>query len=57
MKASKRQVEKFRKVARELGCDGDKDAFEAKLKQITKAKRAERKPKKPTIVSSGGQHS
>ena len=38
MKAAKKQVEKFEKVARELGCDGDKDAFEAKLKQIAKAK-------------------
>ena len=38
MKASKSQVEKFRKAARELGCDGDKDAFEAKLKRIAKAK-------------------
>ncbi len=37
---------RFLEAARELGCDGDKDTFEAKLKQIAKAKRAERKPKR-----------
>ena len=42
---TKTQIEKFRNKARELSCDDDKSAFEAKLKQIAKTKRAESKPK------------
>jgi len=38
LKKSKKQVEKFKKVARELGCDNDKAAFEEKLKRIAEIK-------------------
>ena len=37
------QAQKFIEAAREPGCNDDRDAFEAKLKQIAKAKRAEGK--------------
>lgn len=33
----KAQVEKFKKAARELGCDDDEKAFDKVLKKITKA--------------------
>ena len=42
----KSQRRQFVEAAHELGCDDDKDAFEAKLKQIAKAKRVESKPKR-----------
>ncbi len=32
------QRARFIEAARELGCDDDKDAFEAKLKRLAKAK-------------------
>jgi hypothetical protein len=31
------QPDKFRQLARELGCDEDEEAFKAKLRQIAKA--------------------
>jgi hypothetical protein len=31
---AKPQIEKFREMARELGCDEDEDAFKAKLAQV-----------------------
>ena len=34
---SAKQVEAFRKVARELGCDEDEAAFEVRLRKIAKA--------------------
>ena len=33
----KPQPDKFRDLARELGCDEDEDAFKAKLRQIAKS--------------------
>jgi hypothetical protein len=36
-KQSKTQVQRFVAKARELGCDEDEAAFEAKLKKIAKA--------------------
>jgi len=35
--SGKKQVEAFRKKARELGCDEDEAAFEDRLKKIAKA--------------------
>ena len=32
------QIKKFKKAARELGCDEDEAAFEEKLKRLAKAK-------------------
>ncbi len=43
------QTQKFIDKARELGCDEDEAAFEDKLKQIAKAKRAESKPKRQAL--------
>ncbi len=37
-KKSISQRARFIETARELGCDGDRDTFEAKLKRIAKAK-------------------
>ena len=37
-KKSISQRGRFIEAARELGCDDDKDAFEAKLKRLAKAK-------------------
>ncbi len=37
-KKSRDQRKSFIEAARELDCDDDKDAFEAKLKRIVKAK-------------------
>ena len=34
--AEKPQADKFRDLARELGCDEDHDAFKAKLRKIAK---------------------
>jgi hypothetical protein len=44
--AEKPQIEKFRDLARELECDDDEDAFDARLKRIAKALKtpAEKKP-------------
>jgi hypothetical protein len=48
--SSKRQVEAFRKVARELGCDEDPKAFERTFSKVVPAKhpkaKVERKPVK-----------
>ena len=38
MKAPKKQIAKFKKSARELGCDDDERAFEDKLQRLAKAK-------------------
>ena len=38
MTTKKDQVEKFKKVARELGVDEDEAAFDEKLKRLTKTK-------------------
>ena len=35
--AEKSQADKFRDLARELGCDEDEATFDAKLKQLAKA--------------------
>ena len=42
MKAPKKQIAKFKKAARELGCDEDEAAFEDRLRHIVP------KPKKET---------
>jgi hypothetical protein len=34
----KPQIDRFREMARELGCDDDEEAFKAKLAQIMKYK-------------------
>ncbi len=47
MKAAKKQVEKFKKVARELGCDEDESAFDAKLKSISGQKPKPEKDEAP----------
>lgn len=36
MKAAKSQIAKFKKIARELGCDEDEAAFDDKLKRLAK---------------------
>ncbi len=47
MKASKRQVERSKKVSRELGCNDDEAAFQEKLKTVAKASgQPKRKPLK-----------
>ncbi len=45
MKASKKQVEKFKKVARELECAQDEITFDETLSQIAK-----QKPSKKTMT-------
>lgn len=37
-KTEKSQADKFKEAARELGCDGDEQAFDGKLRQIAKKK-------------------
>jgi len=37
MSTDKKQYEKFKKVARELGCDEDEKAFDQKLKKVATA--------------------
>ena len=51
MTTKKDQVEKFKKVARELGVDEDEAAFDATLKRIT---RPERSAKKDESKQDGG---
>jgi hypothetical protein len=41
-----KQVEAFRRVARELGCDEDEAAFEERLRKIAKATPSTTVPKK-----------
>jgi hypothetical protein len=38
IQSPKRQVEAFRKAARELGCDESEERFQAALRAVTKAK-------------------
>jgi hypothetical protein len=44
---TKSQSRKFREAARELGCDEDEAAFEARLKKIAKAQPPKPEKKKP----------
>ena len=50
-KATKDQKQRFIEAARKLGCDDDKDAFEAKLKRIAKAKRTDSMQKRQASKS------
>jgi hypothetical protein len=43
----KPQIERFREMARELGCDEDEEAFWAKVVQIARHKPKD-EPKKPS---------
>jgi hypothetical protein len=38
------QANKFREMARELGCDEDPEAFKAKLQKVARAPKLERVP-------------
>ena len=44
MTTKKNQVEKFKKVARELGVDEDEAAFDEKLKRLAKTKPKKKAP-------------
>lgn len=39
------QIDKFKKAARELGCDEDEKRWDERLKKIAKGKPAPEKPK------------
>lgn len=43
---TKKQVENFKRVARELGCDESEDRFNENLKRIAKAKPKDQKKDK-----------
>ncbi len=45
--SDKPQIERFREKARELGCDEDEAAFDAKLRQIAQYKPPPKAPKAP----------
>lgn len=47
MTTKKNQVEKFKRVARELGVDEDEGAFDAKLKSIASQKSKPEKDEAP----------
>jgi len=45
---AKPQIEKFREMVRELGCDEDEDGFKAKLAQVIRHRTKVEPSKKPT---------
>ncbi len=47
MKAPKKQIAKFKKAARELGCDEDESAFDAQLKTLAGQKPKTKKDEAP----------
>jgi hypothetical protein len=49
------QVKRFRKAARELGCDESEERFQEALRTVAKHKPKEPKPKKTNrVISRGG---